>query len=131
MQTRPYRKTSPNLKKQLKAVSRGPCAYVIKMSDIYKIGHSNNLYYRVLSLYWESGYPADFELSHYIPVTGSYDKLSTPEQYIERHLHQKFKDKRIYYPRELFRLDSSDLDYIKSIKEYRDNEIVFYPILTN
>lgn len=119
------RKTPDKLRKQLKAIPRGPCAYVIKMSDIYKIGHSNNLYYRALSLYWESGYPTSFELFHYIPVTGDCGKCDSPEQNIERYLLQKFNDKRIYFPRELFRLDAHDLTYIKSIKEYRSNKIVF------
>ena len=96
MRTRSRRKTPPNLRKQLKAVPN-----------------------------WESGYPTDFELFHYIPVTGSYEPFSEPERRLERHLHYKFDSKRIHRPRELFRLDFDDLVYIKSIKEYRNDELVF------
>lgn len=91
------------------SVNKRNCGYVYLMrsgNGYYKIGISKKVEGRLDGL--KRQFPVEIEVIHYI--------ASKQYRDVERYLHRKYESKRIEY--EWFNLESKDIKWIKSLKDY-------------
>lgn len=90
-------------------------------AEEYKIGYTKDLINRIKQL--QTGCPGKLNVIKTIE-RNTLRVRKTSFKTIEKELHNKFKDKKIREDGEWFKLDSQDLDFIKSINSNNYNEIL-------